>query len=203
MIIPRCEELQFDERKHIYSIDGVFIPSVTTIMRPLSNELYRGIDEAVLSRAAERGSAVHTAIENLMTYGIEDIPMEYEGYLKAFKSWRDEYKPEVHALETRVHHKAFHYAGTVDMVCTIGGKTTIVDYKTSAQVNSCLTGVQLEAYSRAYASNFFNAEAKAILHLKRNGSYDFIEYGRLDNDSWSVFAACLTIYNHMQRVKRG
>ena len=52
--IPQFPELTFDERSHIYRLDGLVVPSVTTIMQPLSRAHYGGIDQDVLERAAER-----------------------------------------------------------------------------------------------------------------------------------------------------
>lgn len=39
--IPEFPELTFDEAGHLYHLNGVEIPSVTTVMKPLSSEVYR------------------------------------------------------------------------------------------------------------------------------------------------------------------
>ena len=74
--IPKFPELTFDEATHLYRLNGVELPSVTTVMKPLSTEVYGGVDEWVMERAAGRGTAVHNAIENWSLYGIEDIAPE-------------------------------------------------------------------------------------------------------------------------------
>ena len=56
-------ELTFDPEKHIYRLDGFIIPSVTQVMKPLSDEKYKDVDQEVLDAAAKRGTAVHSACE--------------------------------------------------------------------------------------------------------------------------------------------
>ena len=75
--LPVFPELNFEEKRHIYTINGQILPSVTTVMRPLDNEVYRGIDEDVMRMAADRGTAIHNAVENYVIYGIEDIEPKY------------------------------------------------------------------------------------------------------------------------------
>ena len=79
----------------------------------------------------------------------------------------------------------------------------LVDYKTSAAVNRMLTGVQTEAYAKAYETHYDRVDKKAILHLKKDGTYDFVKYKRNDTESWNVFTALLTIYNHIQKHQGG
>lgn len=64
MEVLKLPELTFDERRHVYKLNGVALPSVTTVMKPLSGDVYDSIDKAILDRAAKRGTAVHNAIEN-------------------------------------------------------------------------------------------------------------------------------------------
>ena len=71
--LPFFPELRFEDKRHIYTLGGQILPSVTTVMKPLDEALYRGIDESVMQMAAERGTAIHNAAENFALYGIEDI----------------------------------------------------------------------------------------------------------------------------------
>ena len=84
LTIPKLSELTFDEASHTYRLDGLIIPSVTTLMKPLSEAYYGGVDAKVLSNAADRGSAVHSAIDLHCRYGVIDIEPELEGYFEAF-----------------------------------------------------------------------------------------------------------------------
>ena len=199
--IPVFDELDFEEEKHRYSLDGKFIPSVSSIMKPLSQACYSGVDEEVLNRAAARGTAVHNAIENYSRFGIVDLDPLYEGYFRAFKNWWCEFNPKSLGNECRVYHKYLRYAGTADMPVRIGDDLILVDFKTSATVNKMLTGVQLEAYAKAYESHGLMFDGKAILHLKSDGKYSWHFYQKNDNESWEVFGALLTVYGHIQKYK--
>lgn len=199
VIIPEFTELTFEDAPHIYRLNGLEIPSVTTLMKPLSNEVYGTVDEAVLNRAAQRGTDVHETIETLVKYGIEDCTTENRGYLEAFKAWMKDHQVEPVASECRLYHKVLRYAGTADLPSMIGGKLTMVDVKTTASLIEMLARVQLEAYVQGYASHGIAFEQKAILHLKRDGSYKMEMFSIKDPEAWTVFGALLTVNNYLQR----
>ena len=200
--IPEVPELTFDEKKHIYKVNGSYLPSVTTVLKPLSESFYRGIDEGVLNTAAERGTAIHNAIENFVRFEIEDIDPAFRGYFDGFLRWWEREKPVSIATERRIYHKYMRYAGTADMPCVIGGKLTCVDFKSSAQVVEMLCRPQLEAYARAFDSFGYKFDQKAIVHLKRDGNYAMEVYKANDTEAWEVFGASLTLWGYQQKFKR-
>ncbi|MFR5877098.1 MAG: hypothetical protein ACLUFN_11490, partial [Eubacterium sp.] len=195
VVIPAFNELTFREDKHLYHLNGQTIPSVTTLMNPLSNSLYGDVDRNILCMAANRGTEVHNAIENFVKYNITDIEPQYDGYFNAFISWWKSYEPNVLGTECKVYHKFLRYAGTADMLIELEGQKILVDFKTSASINKMLTGVQLEAYAKAFESHRIAFDSKAILHLQKNGKYHWLLYDKNDTESWEVFGALLTIYN--------
>lgn len=77
----------------------------------------------------------------------------------------------------------------------------MIDYKTSAAVNKMLTGVQLEAYERAFSSHGFSFDEKAIVHLRNDGSYQMVRYKANDMESWQVFSSLMVVWNHIQKYK--
>ena len=194
--IPDMSELTFEEKGHIYRLNGQIIPSVTTLMKPLSEQVYGTVDPAILEKASRRGTAIHNAIENYLQYGVEDIEPGYEGYFTSFIRWYEKKKPKVVATERKVYHKILRYAGTSDLLVIIDGRLTLVDYKSSAQVYTKLCSVQLEGYDRAYESHGVKIEDRLILHLGREGGYQSYPFGR-SAKSWSVLSALLTINNYM------
>lgn len=193
--IPEFPELTFDEAGHIYRLNGLVIPSVTTLMKPLSDDFYRTVDPNVLDRAAKRGTAIHNAVENFTEFGIRDIAPQYAGYFESFLQWWELRKPEPLAMEHKVYHKILRYAGTADLICVIGGRLTLVDYKSSAQVNSKLCAVQLEGYDRAFESQGVKVEDRLILHLSKSG-YQEVPFQR-SSKCWSVLSSLMTIRNYM------
>lgn len=146
VVLPdTAKVLTFDDRRHIYRLKGIELPSVTQVMKPLSDETYRSVEPRVLNRAADKGTAVHNAIENYISFGIEDIDPEFSGYFTAFLRWYREFNVKPIASEYRLYHKFMGYAGTADLICDIGGQLHLVDYKTTQQIEEMLVKVQLKA----------------------------------------------------------
>ena len=195
------QQLTFDPERHIYRLDGVIIPSVTQIMKPLSDAEYTDIDPDILDKAAKRGTSVHEAVEMYETYGIEDSPPEYQPYFDAYLKWRRKYQPHVISTEGATFHKALLYAGTLDLVVEIGNELYLIDIKTTAVINDMLTSVQLEAYSRALSTHGIYVDKKAILHLKKDGEYEFRIYKTPDIEAWDTFGALLKVRAHIAKYK--
>ncbi len=198
---PAFPELEFDEGPHLYRLDGETIPSVSQIITPLNQAKYEGISRKVLDKAADRGTAVHNAIENWLKFDIVDIPSEHMGYMDAFRDWWDTTKPVVVGSEVKVYHKLQKYAGTVDLLCYIGDDLVLIDYKTTAQVSEMTCGVQLEGYAQALKSHGVVVGQKRILHIRKDGKWK--EYGFPANDArcWRVFGACKTVYDYLESYK--
>ena len=191
--IPNLPELTFEEASHTYRLDGLIIPSVTTLMKPLSEAYYGGIDAKVLGRAADRGTSVHSAIDLYCRFGIIDIEPELEGYFEAFKAWFKDYDVKPYATETRTYNKSLLYAGTVDMSCSEKGVDTLADFKTTAGFSSMLCGVQLEAYDRAQESHGVKYQNRAIIQLKKYGTYCRHTEFPPRTECWRVFTSLLNV----------
>ena len=196
--IPALPELEFDEGSHVYRIGSEILPSVTTLMKPLSDKHYKAIPDYVLEKAASRGSAIHNAAENWINFGIEDIPQEYRGYFDAFRDWWDKYKPTVIGSELRLYHKLLRYAGTADLVCRIGDELWIIDYKSTSVLSEMLVRVQLEAYAKALESFGVKVHRKGALHLKKDGSWAFPGFDAGDSAAWRVFGSLKTIHDYVR-----
>ena len=143
IVIPNLPELQFAEDTHVYTLNGIEIPSVTTVMRALSYNEYWRVDEQTLERAARRGTAVHNSIENYFKFGFSDIDPELEGYLDGFMEWFQEYEPKIIGSEIRTYHRLFSYGGTLDLVAEINGELSLVDFKTTYRLIEKNCRVQL------------------------------------------------------------
>lgn len=194
--ILETPELRFDEKSHIYRLDGVEIPSVSRVMEPLKASSYAGIGEKTLARAADKGSSVHNSIENWLKFGIDDIPEEHRPYFEGFLAWWDEYRPEVVASEVKTYHKLMRYGGTIDLLAYIGGKLTLIDFKTTYRLLEKSCGVQLEAYAQALASHGIAVEEKHILHLTKDGKWAYPEFPAKDPVRWRVFSALKCVYDY-------
>lgn len=192
MDLPMIDNLVFDEKNHIYHVDGIEIPSVTTIMRPLSASVYRGIDEATMKVAAQRGTDVHQAIEIYNETGFMDAEDDHSGYINAYQKWAERYAPEIIASEYMAYHPILWYSGTVDMLAKVDGESALIDVKTTAQLNERLLSVQLAAYRDMLTTHGISIDECYCLWLKNDGTYRFEKESlRMD-----VFLNCLAIHNY-------
>lgn len=188
-------KIDFDEEKHEYSVNGVRIPSVSEILSPLSAERYGELNPWMLKAAAAKGTAVHESCE-LIDYGVEpDEDPEIDGYLLAYQTFLLEHDVEWEMIERLV---GFYrglpfddefgelplYAGTLDRFGMVDGEPTVVDIKTYASMS---TDAQLSAscqtalYKDAIESKGAFVMKRAILHLRKDGTYRLVDLNEWDN----------------------
>lgn len=205
MKLPDFEGLTFEEQDHIYHLEGIPIPSVTTIMKPLSQDYYGKINEEKLAFAAIRGTRVHQAVEEFELYGVMDIPDEFSGYTNAYLQWKKDFKVEILATEQKVYHKRLRYAGTVDLICRINGKIILMDLKTTSKTIPYLLGVQLVAYKNALLSHEIDFVLDDImaLGLKKDGTYQMVHSLELppERECWNCFSALQITRNYIKKHK--
>lgn len=195
MEIKVFPELTFESSDHTYHLDSLMVPSVTTLMKPLSSAYYHGIN------AAKRGTAVHAAIDTYVQFGITDVEPEFEGYFNAFLSWMRDFDVKPYATESRTYHKTLRYAGTVDMSCAENGIDTLVDFKTTSSFSAMLCGVQLEAYVRAQESHDIRYENRAVIHLRSDGTYQRRTDFPPSLECWKVFASLLNVSGFIEKYR--
>lgn len=200
LFVPDIPELSFNEEKHQYRVGGKFVWSVSHYLTPIRNQVYGGINKDVMDAAARRGTAIHFAIELYNDFGAIEIADEHKPYFEAYLSWADQYRPETPFGERRVYHPTYWYAGTSDLLCTIGGAVWLVDYKAVAQLHPMLVGPQLAAYAKAWQFHGVPVEHVASLHLKKDGKYSFDEYSV--NENFSTFLTCLELQNYIDTNMR-
>lgn len=141
--------IYFDPVAHAYKIDGRAVPSVTQVLADVLGDPTNGWGEQF---HLDRGSAAHTLYammargEDLRLY---DYDQRLAGHVAAWQAWRDAEKPQFVAIEKPVAHAGYGYAGTLDALCIIGGRLTIIDYKQSSGPRDLL---QMAAYALAYES---------------------------------------------------
>ena len=190
-----------DPLKHYYRLDGKYIPSVTTIMKPLYNAEYGAVDPDVLKAAGVRGTAVHEAIDLYFATAQIDIQEDWRGYMDAFQGWmRDWFYPVPEAVEVPLSNPALWYAGTADLIFIRDGARYLVDFKTSSKPVEYLTRVQLAAYARAYTGSL---DYTMEVLLRPNGEYEVHKFPVPDKEAWEVFLSLLKVQNFVNKMKRG
>lgn len=202
MKLLSVQGLTFDEVEHVYRVNGIVMPSVTQIMRPLKDTEYHDVPESVMRVAADRGTKVHVAIDDYYTFGIEDIDPRYDGFFRAFLDWNDAVKPEPLATEQVLYHPHLRYCGTADLVAKIGDEVVLADYKTTATVSDMLVRVQLQAYESALREHGVSVTQKRIIQI-RDGMYKEYIYPARDVEAWKVFLALKSVWDYIDKNKKG
>ena len=121
--------LTFDEATHTYTLDGIQLPSVTEVTRFCAYD-YKSDRPWLAEAAARRGTAVHEACA-LIDYGEdpEETP-EIAGYLKAYRRFLKDWKPEWKLIECPIADRNMKMAGTMDRFGIIHNAPAILDIKT-------------------------------------------------------------------------
>lgn len=125
-------ELRFNEEKHLYFLDGLPIPSVSEIIKPLHNKIYKNIDRQALEIASDKGVRAHRAIEFISKYGLNNIDEDIEEYVRAYKKFRlDNPDWELLNSEFRTYNKALLYGLTIDEIYQALEGIIMCDLKTT------------------------------------------------------------------------
>ena len=205
-------EIQFDEAKHEYSVNGKRIPGVTEILSPITADGYSKINPAVLEHAAMKGTLVHDWCE-MFDLGCADefMPSEIVPYCQAYADFIRDYRPEWEKIEEIVGYKSepddWWYAGRLDRCGYINGKRLIVDIKTIASP-STKTHISVCCQTAAYAYAVDNIASwdRYALYLKPDGTYRLFncaEYEEKNNfNGEDLFIELLMLYKKINNIGR-
>lgn len=161
-------ELTFDKETHTYFLGNKILPSVSEIMKPLTNGMYSKIPSYILDKAKKRGTGVHEAVENYILFDV--ISEEYQGYVEQFIRFMDKHGFKAHRTELMLSDG--NYAGTIDLVLeTNENELILVDTKTTNKIHYELIEVQLSGYKALLKKNGYNVKRCYVIQLKEN---DFV-----------------------------
>lgn len=168
-------QFTFDEEKHVYTIGGVVVPSVTDICSPITSGKYQ-IGAGVIVNAAARGTRVHELCE-LYDYGAmpDECEAELVGYVKAWATFTRDYRPSWTHIEHEMYSVEDMFAGTADRIGFIDKEPVIVDIKTTSSLDRAskiaLTA-QLCGYNRLAEYNGIPSMQRGIgVQLHKDGKY--------------------------------
>ena len=161
IISPNNHEIKFDEVSHAYTLNGVVLPSVTQIMKRLSQEYYTDINPQVIINAGKRGTKVHQAIELYETMGVYDE--QVKDYVLQYLRVKNAYKFTPLKQELMLTNGV--YCGTVDMIATLNDKLVLIDLKATSKINDILVEVQLAGYKQLLSDNHIDIEDCYVLHI--------------------------------------
>lgn len=142
--------IEFVESTHTYLLNGVIIPSVSTILKAtIFKDKYKDVHPVILQNAAQFGKNVHKAIETGFDIFLTDKEnVVFNRYKRLIT------KHDITPIE---HEKIVYtdtYAGTLDMIATVNGVNSLIDIKTTYQLDRDYLSWQLSLYEFAYGKQF-------------------------------------------------
>lgn len=177
--------VEFIDDIHQYLVDGCMVDSVTQILSIKYKNDYASVPPAVLNNAAQRGTAVHKAIENFNVSGYDDGSEE----VRNFKFLQKQYGFEV--LDSELPIVIFKddmpiACGRLDMTMLIDGQTGIADIKTVSSLNKEKIAYQLNLYRIGLMQSYgVDAKFLKIIHI-RNGIRKVIDSPVNEGMAWEL-----------------
>lgn len=193
------ENLQFFNDGHRYLVDGIEVPSVTMVTRFLKKEVYDRTPLMAMDDAADRGTRVHKATEDLDKTKKVEVDGDISPYVEAYAKFLKEHEVCWYTIEWPVH-RGYDYAGTIDRYGELDGNFVILDIKTTATIggkNKLLYTAAQNLYRKAIEGTW-RVDKILLLQLKKDGTYKLIELEKED----SLADACLLLHNKFEKTKR-
>ena len=159
-------QLTFKDGRFYTDKNGNYYPSATTLLEayPKPAQLIMWMKEVgnkadeIRDAAGKRGSSVHQLTEDydnglectlLDEYGKPKYSLDEWSMFERYVEFSVNHKPEHHLIEQCFIDGGLGFAGTIDRVCTINGKTYVLDIKTSNGIYNSYW-LQLAAYKELY-----------------------------------------------------
>lgn len=177
--------VEFIDDIHQYLVDGCMVDSVSQILGAKYRNEYANVPPAVLNNAAQRGTAVHKAIENYNNSGYDDGSEA----VRNFKFLQKQYGFEV--LDSELPLVIFKddmpiACGRLDMTMLIDGQTGIADIKTVSALNKEKIAYQLNLYRIGLMQSYgVDAKFLKIIHL-RDGIRKVIDSPVNEKMTWDL-----------------
>lgn len=200
---PQLQQINFLDRRVYKRGEGVYYPSVTTILQYMpKNKFFESWlkdvghnADLIMRKAGKEGTQVHEACEKLVLgeevrwmddYGnARYSQVVWEMILKFYEFWST-YKPELISTEEFVWSDEHKYAGTADLVVKMDGEVWLLDLKTSNSLHKSYD-LQLASYAKALEeSKGIKIERTGIIWLKANTRSGSKKKGVYQGKGWQI-----------------
>jgi len=114
-----------------------------------ATEWLKAAAERELANAADIGTRVHEAIEQLIINPDFQYDDDLLPYLHGFWAFQEKFEPEWIHVEKSIFSMTHLYAGSLDAICKINNQKVILDFKTTRSGISSKVALQLAAYANA------------------------------------------------------
>ena len=199
----KLKQINFLDRRVYQRGEGVYYPSVTTILQYMPKNKFFEMwlkdvghnADLIMRRAGKEGTQVHEAIETLLDgeelhwmddYGNAKYNEKVWEMINKFVDFWTTCKPELISTEEFVYSDEYRYAGTADLVCKLDGEVWLIDFKTSNSLHKSYD-LQLASYAKALKeSKGVEIERTGILWLKSSKRGPSKQKGRIQGKGWEL-----------------
>lgn len=175
------DRIEFTDARFYLSDNGQYVPSVTTILDafPKSAEYFAWIKkygedaDTIRDEAGRRGSIVHELTELydqgeevsfLNDYGFPKFKMLEWSMFERYVEFSETHNPKIDMIEVHMIDEILGFAGTIDRIININGKSMLLDIKTSGAIYPSYW-LQLAAYFELLKCNGIFVDQVGILWL--------------------------------------
>ena len=142
--------LLFEPGGHVYTLDGVVLPSVTGVLKASGLVNFDQIPPSILDAAKARGTAVHQAIHYYNEHDLDVLAFTraFPGYAPYLECWirlMETGRLQTVLCEHRVASRTRGVCGTIDWLGLFDGKGAILDFATGSPEDSA-KDLQTAAY---------------------------------------------------------
>ena len=215
---PDLKQINFLDRRVYKRGEGVYYPSVTTILQYMpKNKFFEtwmkdvGHNaDLIMRKAGKEGTQVHEAAEALVKgeevtwmddYGkAKYSQIVWEMILKFYEFWST-HKPELISTEDFVWSDEHKYAGTADLVVKLDGQIWLLDLKTSNSLHKSYNPGEvydaIDDLETALEINPDHFGSKLMLmakHLQFGPFGNTLPAGEIDLDYLKTFLLFLSAY---------
>lgn len=200
---PELKQVNFLDRRVYKRDEGVYYPSVTTILQYMPKNKFfdnwlKDVGhnaDLILAKAGKEGTQVHEAAEALIKgqevtwmdeYGnAKYSQLVWEMILKFYDFWST-IKPELIFTEEFTFSDKYKYAGTADLLVKIGEEVWLLDIKTSNSLHRAYD-MQLAAYAKAIEEvKGIKVDRTGIIWLKASTRGPSNKEGAMQGKGWQV-----------------
>ncbi len=165
-IVLKKTKVVFDEKEHTYHLGKKELKGITgTLIKKAFPDTYKDIPEAVLMKAAERGSMIHNSFELFCTVFGSDIS-EYPNPTQELLDFNDMLQSYglSHVESEYLVTDGKNFASAIDGVFADGdGDIYLVDYKTTSTLHYDNVSLQLSIYAKWFEMQNPKLQVKEIV----------------------------------------
>ena len=199
----KLKQINFLDRRVYKRSEGVYYPSVTTILQYMPKAKFfetwmKDVGhnaDLIMRKAGKEGTQVHEAAEKLIRgeevswmddYGnAKYSQLVWEMILKFHDFWIT-YNPKPISAEDFVYSDEHKFAGTADLVVEMDGETWLLDLKTSNSIHKSYD-LQLAAYAKALEeTKGIKIDRTGIIWLKAHTRSTSKKKGVYQGKGWQV-----------------